>query len=777
MAVYTLIRKGIEKKIKSEYPGLPAGEINKVTNSQFQKFIKKNNKRIEKTVREAASNPAGKKIPLYLLGSDSYYYLSLTRQLVNSCKYSSEFKDGRYLNKLMLAPYGAWRKIEAHPYSGFLLYKAIHLLNKNLSLIETAAAVPLILFFLALWLFIYLCRLFNIPKTLTFISGVFFSLSPIFIQRSSLGWYDTDPYNVIFPLLTLAMLFKISKTNRILPTIMLGIICSIYSLFWQGWLWLAGFSLISLLSIYIYRLISLRKKASLSSKNCLIFIFVWLILSTMILTPKGLWDSITNVTGIISRYTLTKLNNWPDIFITVGELKKPSFAKIVHLLGGYIFIIISFLGITRVFLSKKNKEKKEKYIPLLILYTACFITAGKAERFAILLITPVSFSFALGLNFITEKFSAVTKKLYKRPSLGNYLGKGLSLLLIASPLIYGHASSLNQNPVFNRIWDKSLSEINQLTPENSIVNTWWPPGHFIKAVSKRRVIFDGATLEVPQSYWMARALMSDSEKEGLNILRMLDSSANKCVEFLLNKNIPLPESIDIINKLLTTDKSKWTAVLKGHLDKRKARELLSLFQKKPLPACMMIYNEMAEDALGFYFVKNWNFKRFVQITSDKTILKKRPKILDRGTKDNIAFLWAVSGGPVYVGKQSFKTAEAEDKMYFSNGVMLDTSTMEAETASFDKRISGRPKSILYMDRNNLLAKNYDNPDNSLSILFIPGRKGRINSCIISSEDILSSILFRLYYLEGRGLNHFKKIIEEEAPLLNTKIVVYKINWD
>ena len=37
-------------------------------------------------------------------------------------------------------------------------------------------------------------------------------------------------------------------------------------------------------------------------------------------------------------------------------------------------------------------------------------------------------------------------------------------------------------------------------PENSIITTWWPPGHFIKSMAQRRVTFDGATINFPQAY-------------------------------------------------------------------------------------------------------------------------------------------------------------------------------------------------------------------------------------------------------------------------------------
>ena len=105
-----------------------------------------------------------------------------------------------------------------------------------------------------------------------------------------------------------------------------------------------------------------------------------------------------------------------------------------------------------------------------------------------------NFCFDFANKFLSEKWDA-------RYSLG---GKIIMSLLILSSICLP-IRNLHQNiegllnPIYNDTWNKVFEKIKNETPENSVINTWWSPGHFIKAMSNRRVTFDGATINFPQS--------------------------------------------------------------------------------------------------------------------------------------------------------------------------------------------------------------------------------------------------------------------------------------
>jgi len=52
--------------------------------------------------------------------------------------------------------------------------------------------------------------------------------------------------------------------------------------------------------------------------------------------------------------------------------------------------------------------------------------------------------------------------------------------------------------------------------------------------------------------------------------------------------------------------------------------------------------------------------------------------------------------------------------------------------------------------------------------------------IVEAKKLIGENVSRrdeLYYLKGKGLNHFKPYIYSDDPLTKTTIIVYKIDWE
>ena len=134
------------------------------------------------------------------------------------------------------------------------------------------------------------------------------------------------------------------------------------------------------------------------------------------------------------------------------------------------------------------------------------ITRG-ALRFAILLLVPLSIFFLFGLENIIlgiENFFKRQGPLKSHKAVPKFFAALLCTLLTIFPVKGIHQSIQSiLNPIFNETWEKTLLKVQEISPEESIINAWWPPGHFIKAIAHRRVTFDGATINFPQAYWMA----------------------------------------------------------------------------------------------------------------------------------------------------------------------------------------------------------------------------------------------------------------------------------
>jgi len=167
-------------------------------------------------------------------------------------------------------------------------------------------------------------------------------------------------------------------------------------------------------------------------------------------------------------------------------------------------------------------------------------------------------------------------------------------------------------------------------------------------------------------------------------------------------------------------------------------------------------------------VKNWNFDAAAQQQKDD---KQRP--LRRGSNETIASLWKIAGGQTYIGTDSLENKRSGSLIHFTNGVILDSVKETALIQNLEGKISGIPASIFYVRNNKLIEKKLANSTIKLSILIMGHPESELSS-IIAPASVIKSILFRLYYLDAVGLTHFKKVFEEESPVLNTKIIIYQI---
>ncbi|MFC1704479.1 STT3 domain-containing protein [Candidatus Omnitrophota bacterium] len=776
LTVYVNLKKTIQNNINRILPD--AGQKEKATliNNQFKEVIKKESERIEKLVKDVYLQNKKSINAFYFLGSDSFYYYSLTKKLLSEGVFSIINKDGKHFNALMVAPHGHWRKIEAHPYVGFFTYTIYSWFYGNVSLISALSSVPLLLFCFSVCIFVIVCSLLDIDRFTIFISSIFLALSPIFIQRSSFGWYDSDPYNILFQLLALLALVKIARKGlNVFWILFLSLTNSLYALFWQGWIFLPILTSVSFLALAGYRL---KKKGNhrITVKQFILYIASLVIFSIIVLTPKGFIDSVADITNIASGFLLFNANQWPDTFLMVGELKVPSISKIIHILGGFAFFSVSLIGLIVSNVKRSRDTTTEQKIILLCFYIACLVMAMNAERFILFLLIPATLYFAIGLKDIRLFFNRKLRAVFRVQEKSTAILTGCILTtLLISPLVYGHAISLKQVPLFNDVWNRVLTQIRLQTPPNSIINSWWPPGHFIKAIAERSVTFDGATINTPQAYWMADALLTDSETEALSILKMLNANGNKATEFLLENEVPLSEAVSLLKKILLVEKEAAKKLAQTVLSEDKAIHLISLTHAPPPPSYCLLYKDLVESTLGLYFVKEWDFNKAEELQRERYTALKHGKIFWRGSKDNIKRAWSIAGGATYIGEESYQAFSTKNTIQFNNGVIFNPRLKEASINMLEGKISGVPQSILYRDNNILQEKELNNFSLKLSILFID-HPGGSYSCIVAPAKILKSVIFRLYYLDGIGLRKFETFIHEENPLLNTKILVYRIVW-
>ena len=787
------LRMKLAAQVGQTYPHLSKEEKDILTQKLFDNTLRNEKKNVLDTIQSISAGmdkfSGEENNTPYLLASDSFYYYDLTRRIVRKGALSDSIKGSKFFNKKMIAPDGFWEPLNLHPYVGFIVYSVAKLFSPNIELMYAVSFTPLVITFLSSIAFVLITIILGCRPLYSFAGTVYFLLAPIFIKRSTFGWYDNDPYNIFFPLLIFGLLFyglsSFSKRKRLLISgIAIPISIAVYSLFWQGWMYIFGVIILSALIM-----LSALKFLSKNKSNFRPLLFFYGIISLGSFALIGLIMGFTEFFVLfaegwkaLNNFLAPQLSAWPDLFLSVGELKSASPAFIVKMTGGIFFVIVSLFGFIHYCISSLRKEKKNAENPFIalvlgIFLATSFVIASGALRFTVFCLIPLAITFPLGLQYFYAHTKSFVQKLIpsKRPFViaANLL---LVLTVLALTVIpVGHLYKTIRgllNPIYNDTWGSTLSKIKEETPENSIVNTWWPPGHFIKAIAERRVTFDGATINFPQAYWMANVFLSPTEDQAAGILRMLNNSANRAADYLTSKDLPLSAAVKLLRGITQMSETKAKIFLTGFLkDPVMVQELISMTHSTPPPSYCLVYKELVDNNLQLPFVGNWNFKEIENINSSPHLLKKVPS---RSSGEYIDFLWKLVGGSYKYSGVFPQINRSDNTVLFTNNLALNLNSMSCEINS-NKFGKGIPFSVIYADENDVYEKKFAEATLAYSVVLL--KEGEKYSAILCDRKLAVSLLFRLYFFQGKGLKFFKPFINEKSLTGRTHIMVFEVDWE
>ena len=803
--VSNLIHRSAVKDIDKEYPNLSQDEKAFLVNVKFKKTLKypaedysqamiRSYKNFLQGLR--TSNPSR-----YLLGADPYYYLSLTRQLLDQNLSTMELQGRNFLNLKSVAPLGNWYPWDFHAYSGKFIHILLSFFNPNQKLIESVGWVSPFLWFLSFMSLSFVAiKVFRMSLLQSVFSLTLFSCIPIFTKRSLWGWYDTDPYNVLFPCVIFCLMaFSFSDTKiftrRLIWISLSAFTFFTYSLFWRGWIivLLTFAAIMFIVSSLLHLRRSKMKLFSHSMALTSLFLAIPLLCTMLFWGTVGLQQEMNYALDFIKGFLSPTFSLWPDLMLTVGELKSTGFHRIMQLIGGGPWIIlISFTGLIITALRQKKSQDSTSLFPVLFVLVWMFIAfmiAVKIERFALFTVLPISIGFAFGLS-IAGEFCMKLLRFLTKPDIpwNSLMIKNIASILLFIMLTFvcvkqTLAEITTFHPIFNSTWGKSMQYLNHKTPEDSIVSTWWSPGHFITSEGNRRVNWDGSTQDVPQGYWVSNIFMQESEEFALRMLRMINVSGNQAIVYLQQKGFKLSQAIALVRELLKYNRQEAKNIMQSNIPKMSANVLLDLTHPmNQIPhSYLLIYDQMVEQVLALEFAGNWNFKKaeVIQQLTDAYSGKFDHKLLKRGNKINTQMLWKISGQPSPFSKSAYPVYQEGTKLWFGNNVYLNLKTRDVQIDS-EEYGRGVPKSVFFFENNKLEKYKTGGGNLNVHVLFIRDHDASSNNiykAIILSHKWLNSLITKMYYLNGSELRFLTKAFDENSFQNQTSVMIYEVDWD
>jgi len=479
-------------------------------------------------------------------------------------------------------------------------------------------------------------------------AGILTVTIPYYFVRTVPGWFDTDMFNLLFPFLVVGFFFlaldSINKPGKkaLIFSSLTAVSMFLFALAWNGWQYL--FYLIVIFWVVCILVTKLRGGMVKHHLYNLILFFA----GTLILV--GVFTGLINIFKLAySPIQLLNLSSgsaswadWPNLYISVSELTKPSLEAVVSRIGIALFAgLFGLVWTFRILLNDRLSQKFLKRINwmsywFLVLWTiAGFVSLNNGERFMIMLIPPLVVSTGIMIGICIEYISLLKNSqkihIFKR---NPYIIKVLSFLiviLIVLPGIWASETSFNLIPGTNDdIWAASVW-INNNTSNNTVIIGDWNNGHLYTAIADRPVLEDGRmgyieTLpernfddlfpykdkspSISRDYWINKAFVTDNESLSVGIMRMLSTSGDQgyiTLDLFVGNT---SKTVDIMNNILGLDKESARNLLLNNynLSSDQADDVLNYTHpENPSPMVVVTNDKMINIGHWIFTFGAWNF--------------------------------------------------------------------------------------------------------------------------------------------------------------------------
>jgi dolichyl-diphosphooligosaccharide--protein glycosyltransferase len=495
----------------------------------------------------------------YMYDMDSYYHYRLTSNFINHGYLGDTIINGTEYDLHSYFPPG-----KATNYPPMLIYLTATIFY----LVNFFTEIPLI--YICYWLIAFIAPLSGVIAYLftnritnkygAFIAGILTVVAPFYFFRTIPSWFDTDVFILLFPLLISWIIFEATNTDKnnklVLYSILAGIITVLFALSWDGW---AYIFFIIILAFLVYFISSIFLKFKITNSLKVFAVFISVVLFLVLVLGFSNLDSILFPLNFVE---LSSNSNWPNIYLSVAELRIPSLMNIIIGTGPFL-LGLGILGLICIPIYLKKKETYNFlnqfnwffYIFLLIWVLIGVFSLIKGVRFILLLIPPLIIASGIMTGLFLD-FLSNSKLKDKKLFISLFF---MILILIPSVMMvydFDSKSKLMDDEMYDAgIW------INENTSNNTIIVSDWVYGHFFTAVSNRPVLIDGSTQNSPRTYLIYKAFVTDNETLSVGIFRMLTNSGDMGYLTLNEYTGNTTETVEILNDILGVDNNTAKEIL------------------------------------------------------------------------------------------------------------------------------------------------------------------------------------------------------------------------
>jgi len=802
-------RATLRETLLKTYPGLTAQTLQKMIETSWKLYAKEHRLELGRKIRQRAQelkeqyrDEAGR---LYMGGIDSYHWLRHLKNLYATGHVGDRLEDGVEYDALGSRPVDAATRRNVHLYLALPLAGLAERLN--LPLTSTLLVLPLAMFFAVAGCSFACAKRIGASDLGAFFAAFSITLSPLLLMRVLTEWFDTDIYNVFFPLAILTAYLACLDTRagrrlRLLRALLAGVLVALYATTWQGWWFIFDIILIGS-ALYLVNLKDVRQGEAEDASDVaaqmqmLAAFFGFSAVFVMLLNgPAVFADFILEPVRLTRLFNIAPESVWPNVYLTVEELGPSSVQLIVQSVGGILIFFLGLIGLLFAFVWERRLRDPVFGCGLLCValwVTVPFYAALQALRLSLLLIPPVGLAFGHVVGRMRGGVEALITRQGVRPVLR--LAGRAAFLFLAALYLFAHttrvfATAYATLPKLNDTWQRTLTRMREATPAHSVVDSWWDFGHWFKEVADRRVLFDGMTQNTPYAYWMAQVLLSDDEEVAVRTLKMLDAADHKGVDFLVEKLGGVREAVRLTQTALALGPGAGRAELAKVLEPADVESVMPLLFPPTAPAAYFVLSyDMLSKVAPISFIGNWDFSKVDMWFKGRRL--DEMEFVEYGQRQHnltpqeaLTVLWEVkaldekearSWFSEMVGYRSEMAASNawQGMWMFENGLVVDWAAKRAYVLGPTPDARGVPASLFYLQDG--VFHEEPQPGATLDFSALIVRQDDKIKSILVAPQLGKSLLLRLYFLKGEGLKYFR-LWNEEADENDNAIYVYELLW-
>ena len=754
----------------------------------------------------------------YFSEMDSYYNYRMTEDFLKNGHLGDTIVNGTTWDTHSYAPEG--RSAEYSPLIVYLTafaYKAINVFTK----------VPLTA--VAFWMAAFIASLCVIPAYLFIrritndyggiVAALLVGLAPFYFSHTFAGFFDTDMFNVIFPILVVwffaesihAKNFK----NRAIFAVLSAVSMLLFSMAWEGW-WYVFYLVIA--AVVVYLLVSRylfniknkplseypNKKEWFMDQHEILPLVVFVVLSSVLIILVSGWSGFVGT--LTSSFGVTQLQasvaagtSYPNVYVSVGEMQIPALNAVMTGVGGIAPFIFAMLGVFLLFWQLKPKtEKKEKkpksskksskrkhksnrnrkaklkeneaneskiktsvtgedrkkYLFYGVLFSLWLIILAyaltKGERFGEPFSVPIALTAGIFVGFaVTYVKERVDNRGYRYA-----IAALIVIIAVYSPIISDYSTATSIVPGTDDSMVSSLTWINQNTPQNTVITSWWDFGHLFTAVADRGVTFDGGSQNSPRAYWVGEALLTNNETLSAGILKMLSTSGDQGYLTVENYTKNTGKSTEILNNILGVDKATAQTILttKYGLTTDQAQNILKYTHPdNPTPDVLITSYDMISKAGWWSYFGSWNFTTNNGTQSGYSIAQPNATTVNNTTVllGSNAVVAQVNGNNISAGLINTNELQNQANTTSSSQLLNEILT---ELQGGNGTLVMKPHKLTIINNNGTITQQVVSNDSTFSVLLVNENSTYIT--VLMNRQLEDSMFTRLYFMQGAGLTHF-----------------------